>query len=78
VLVTDAGETPLSPGMVAGFKAGTGDAHCLVNRTGEEVWYLEVGDRSRGDSASYPDDDLAVTMGEDGKYRYTRKDGTPL
>jgi len=77
-LVTDAGETPLSPGMVAGFKAGTGNAHCLVNRGAEEVWYLEVGDRSRGDSATYPDDDLAVTMGEDGKYRYTRKDGTPI
>ena len=26
-LVTNAGETPLKPGMCAGFKAGTGDAH---------------------------------------------------
>jgi uncharacterized cupin superfamily protein len=76
--ITDAGEAPLMPGMVAGFKAGTGDAHCLVNRGSEEVWYLEVADRSPGDSARYPYNDLAVTMGEDGQYRYTRKNGTPI
>jgi uncharacterized cupin superfamily protein len=29
VLVTNAGETPLRPGMCAGFKAGSGDAHHL-------------------------------------------------
>ena len=33
VLVTDAGEAPLGPGMCAGFKAGTGEAHHLVNRS---------------------------------------------
>ena len=31
VLITDQGETPLSPGMCAGFKAGTGNGHQLVN-----------------------------------------------
>ena len=31
-LVTDAGETLLKPGMCAGFKCGTGDAHHLVNK----------------------------------------------
>src|SRR5437867_9573966 len=36
-LVTNAGETPLSPGMCAGFKAGDGDAHHLVNRTALDV-----------------------------------------
>ncbi|MGG5817982.1 cupin domain-containing protein [Falsiroseomonas sp. HW251] len=77
-LVTDAGETPLRPGMCAGFKAGTGDAHCLVNRTDATVVYLEVGDRSPGDAVVYPDDDLAAAMGPDGKWRYSRKDGTPL
>lgn len=77
-LVTDAGETPLAPGMCAGFRAGTGDAHHLVNRGAEDVLYLEVGDRLPGDGATYPDDDLAVEMGPDGKWRYSRKDGTPL
>src|ERR1700712_4322976 len=40
-LVTDAGETPLQPGMCAGFKAASGDAHHLVNRSDAEVVYLE-------------------------------------
>lgn len=77
VLVSDNGETPLSPGMCAGFKAGTGDAHHMINRTDTEVLYLEVGDRSAGDSASYPDDDLQAVMGPDGKWQFFHKDGTP-
>jgi len=77
-LLTDQGETPLRPGMCAGFSAGTGDAHCLVNRTDRDVLYLEIGDRSPADEVTYPDDDLHARMGEDGKWRYFRKDGTPL
>jgi uncharacterized cupin superfamily protein len=76
-LVTDAGETQLLPGMCAGFKAGTGDAHNLVNRTKSDVVFLEVGDRSAGDSVVYPDDDVAAVFTSDGKWKYTRKDGTP-
>ena len=77
ILVTDKGETPLSPGMCAGFKAGTGDAHHLINRTSIEVVYLEVGDRSVGDSVNYPDDDLQLVQGADGVFRSFHKDGTP-
>lgn len=76
VLVTDAGETALCPGMCAGFKAGSGDAHQLVNRSAEEVLYLEVGDRSAGDSATYPDDDLRA-VAANGGWLFTHKDGTP-
>ena len=76
VLLTDAGETQLCPGMCAGFKAGTGDGHHLVNRTSEEVSYLEVGDRSTGDSAVYPDDDLQAALVED-KWQFAHKDGSP-
>jgi uncharacterized cupin superfamily protein len=76
-LVTDSGETPLEPGMCAGFKAGSGDAHHLVNRTGSAVVYLEVGDRTPGDRGSYPDDDIQAVPGADGKWKFTRKDGTP-
>jgi uncharacterized cupin superfamily protein len=76
-LVTDAGETQLAPGMCAGFKAGTGDAHHLQNRTGSDVLYLEVGDRSPGDTGSYPDDDLQAVVNSEGKWIFTRKDGTP-
>lgn len=77
VLVTDAGETPLRPGMCAGFPAGTGDAHHLLNRTDRDVLYLEVGDRTPGDAVTYPDDDVVAGLGPDGRYRYSRKDGTP-
>ena len=75
-LVTDRGETVLTPGMCAGFKAGTGNAHQLVNRTGEDVVYLEVGDRTPADEATYPDDDLKAAL-VGGAWRFTRKDGTP-
>jgi uncharacterized cupin superfamily protein len=77
VLVTDAGETPLTPGMCAGFKAGSGDGHQLVNRSSEDVLYLEVGDRTPGDAGSYPDDDLLAVLSTDGKWIYLHKDGTP-
>jgi uncharacterized cupin superfamily protein len=76
VLITDAGATQLAPGMCAGFKAGNGDGHQLVNRTSEEVVYLEVGDRSIGDAGIYPDDDLQAQF-VDGKWEFTHKDGSP-
>jgi uncharacterized cupin superfamily protein len=77
-LVTDEGETELSPGMCAGFKAGTGNAHHLVNRGKADVVYLEVGDRTAGDAAHYPDDDLEVVKSPDGRSRvFAHKDGTP-
>ena len=75
-LVTDAGPTALNAGMCAGFKAGSGDAHHLVNETDEEVVYLEIGDRTPGDSVAYPDDDLAAARFEGG-WRFVHKDGTP-
>jgi uncharacterized cupin superfamily protein len=76
-LITNAGESQLAPGMCAGFKAGSGDAHHLHNRTQKDVVILEVGDRSAGDAVSYPDDDVVAVYGSDGKWRYTKKDGTP-
>jgi uncharacterized cupin superfamily protein len=75
-LVTDEGRTPMEPGMCAGFRAGTGNAHHLVNETAEPVVYLEVGDRTAGESVTYPDDDIAATW-VDGRWACTRKDGTP-
>ncbi len=75
-LVTDAGETVLSPGMCAGFPAA-GIAHQLVNRTDQDVLYLEVGDRTPSDEGSYPVDDLKAALGPDGQWTYTHKDGRP-
>ena len=75
-LVTDAGEALLSPGMVAGFPAG-GLAHQLVNRTQSDVLYLEIGDRSAGDTGTYPNDDLVAVLGPDGRWIFTHKNGDP-
>lgn len=75
-LDTDAGSSQLAPGMCAGFKAGSGNGHRLRNETAEEVVYLEVGDRTPGDEASYPDDDLKALL-VDGQWKFLHKDGTP-
>lgn len=75
VLVHDAGETLLSAGMCAGFPHG-GTAHHLINRSSTDAVYLEVGDRTSGDAAEYPDDDLKAEWTGDG-WRFTRKNGDP-
>lgn len=76
VLRTDAGDTPLAPGMCAGFAAGSGDAHQLFNPGPEPVLYLKIGDRSPGDEVRYPDDDLQARL-VDGQWRFFHKDGSP-
>jgi len=76
-LITGAGEMELAPGMCVGFKAGDGDAHHIVNRSDADVVLLEIGDRTRGDEVVYPDDDIQGALGTDGKWSFTRKDGTP-
>lgn len=75
-LVTEAGETELSPGMVAGFASG-GTAHHLENRTGSDCVLLEIGDRSEGDAVTYPADDLKAEPRRGGGWRFMHKDGRP-
>ena len=77
LLVTDAGETPLAPGMCAGFKAGSANGHCLVNRTARDVLYLELGDRSAGDEVDYPDVDMRLVAAPAGGRRYVHRNGKP-
>jgi len=74
-LITDAGEVRLESGMCAGFRAGTGNAHHLVNRGTDDVVYLEIGDRSSGDVGTFPDDDLSAVLETNG-LRFTHKDGS--
>ena len=76
VLHTDEGRTQLSPGMCAGFKAGTGNGHRLINESTTDVVYLEVGDRTPGDEGSYPDDDLKALLVER-NWQFVHKDGAP-
>ena len=75
-LYTDEGATALTPGMCAGFRCATGNAHHLVNDTDRDVVYLEIGDRTPGESSVFPDDDLQV-IEVDGKKRWAHRDGTP-
>jgi uncharacterized cupin superfamily protein len=75
VLIADGDEYALASGMCSGFAAG-GVSHHLVNRGTEPVVYLEIGDRNPGDEVFYPDDDIQVRPGRDGKRRFEHKDGT--
>jgi uncharacterized cupin superfamily protein len=59
-LHTDEGRTRLSPGMCAGFKAGTGNGHRL----------LEMGGRSPGDAVIDPGDDTKAVL-VDGKWFFS-------
>jgi uncharacterized cupin superfamily protein len=74
VLRTDDGEFVLGPGMCIGFKAGERNAHHLVNRSALEARFIVVGSRTPGDSAFYPDDDLAIFSTEGGRV-WVHKDG---
>jgi uncharacterized cupin superfamily protein len=73
VLVTEAGEQTLRPGMAAGFPAGKADGHHLVNRSAAPAVFLEVGDRVPGDEVHYPDIDLFV----DANFVIRHKGGEP-
>ena len=76
VLISDAGEQVLTAGCCAGFPAGSGDGHQLVNRSARPAVYLEVGTNDAADEVLYPDVDLHYSpAGTPG--RFTRKDGTP-
>jgi uncharacterized cupin superfamily protein len=76
VLVTDAGEERLGPGMIAGFPAGTANGHHLINRSDRPATYIEIGTRIDADEVVYSDIDMAVRQGPEGQ-RYVRKSGEP-
>ena len=75
-LMLDDREYPMQPGDCCGFKAGNGVGHQLVNRSSQVVQYLEIGDRSAGDYAEYPADDLKFTQEQGDAWILTRKDGS--
>jgi len=72
-LVTDEGEFLLTPGMSAGFPAGSKNAHHLINRSAKPASYLEVGDRTPGDEAFYPEADLWAQP--ESRTKFTRRNG---
>ena len=78
ILVTDAGEQQLQPGMCACFPAASEDAHRLENRSDALVRFLEVGNRSDGEQVKYPDDDMIMNRTADDHRSFTKLDGTPF
>lgn len=75
-LVIGDAEYEMAPGQCCGFPAGVGDAHRLINRTDAPVHFLEVGDRTAGDDVTYPNDDIAAVLDQNGRWEFRRKDGT--
>lgn len=76
VLITNDGEYLMSAGMCMGFKAGDSNAHHLINKSNLPARFIVVGSRVPGDTAFYPDDDLAWFHTET-KRLAVHKDGRP-
>jgi uncharacterized cupin superfamily protein len=70
-LVTDAGETTLVAGMVAGFPANSGNGHHIVNRSGTVARLLEIGTRTREETAHYSDIDMVYREDAKGEGYFT-------
>jgi uncharacterized cupin superfamily protein len=78
VLRTDAGEQLLRAGMCAGFPAGSGDGHQLINRSTAPAVYLEVSNRDPADTGQYSDPDVDLLWNPpQARGRFTRRDGSP-
>jgi len=77
VLCEDGGETVLQAGDAAGFKAGSGNGHCLVNRGSRDALYLEVGTRAAIERVHYPDVDLRMERDGSGR-RFVTRAGDPI
>ena len=76
VLCENHSETVLRPGDAAGFKANSGNGHCLINRTQKDAVYLEVGTRSVNETVVYSDIDMRLERDKNGG-RYLKKTGEP-
>ncbi len=76
VLRSDEGEQRLTAGMCAGFRAGSNNAHQVINRSGSPARYLEISNRDAADTAEYPGEDLKYFRAPDGTARFTRRDGS--
>jgi uncharacterized cupin superfamily protein len=76
VLVEDSGEVVLKAGDAAGFKANSGNGHCLINRSSTTARYLEVGTRADKDTVTYSDIDMRLERNGSDR-RYLHKSGEP-
>jgi uncharacterized cupin superfamily protein len=76
VLIEDDGETLLSAGDCAGWKAGERNGHHLVNRAERPARLLVIGSRDDADHGEYPDIDMRFLPGRySGGGGFAHKDG---
>ena len=76
VLCESHGETVLKAGDAAGWKANSGNGHCLINRSGRDAVYIEVGTRTVNETTVYSDIDMRLERDKNG-IRYLHKSGEP-
>jgi uncharacterized cupin superfamily protein len=77
VLRENDGESMLRPGDAAGFKAGSGIGHCLINRGSRDAVYLEIGTRAASERVHYSDVDMVMERDSGGR-RYRSRSGAPI
>jgi len=77
VLRENGGESLLKAGDAAGFKAGSGIGHCLVNRSTRDAVYLEIGTRAESERVHYSDVDMIMERDSTGRHYLTRS-GVPI
>lgn len=76
VLIEDT-EQLLKAGDCAGWVAGQPIAHCLENRSSEDVTILIVGTRLESDTVHYPDHDVIMHYDKSGR-SFTNSQGDPI
>jgi uncharacterized cupin superfamily protein len=76
VLIEDDCESVLKQGDAAAFKANVRNGHHLVNKSGRDAVFLEIGTRAAHERAAYSDVDLLVVRDDKGA-RFTHRDGKP-
>ncbi len=75
-LVEDSGETLLKAGEAAAFPAGAPNGHHLVNRSGADAVYLEIGTRTKADRVTYTGAGVdLVAVNEGDGWRYLKRSG---
>ena len=77
VVLVEETETVLKAGDSVGWVAGQPIAHCLENRSSEDVTILVVGSRAESDTVHYPDHDVIMSRDESG-LRFTNTQGDPI
>lgn len=76
VLIEDQGETEMTVGECATFKAGDPNGHQFVNKSTEPSAFLVIGTHTPTEIGHYADIDMIAVI-NNGTFAFTHKDGTP-